>query len=93
MKFLSAQRQAKSQSAPENKMQPGSRSDQDGSSPRRGATESNEEIESLAKELDVDLTKVVGTGKQGKVMAKDVRQAHADAITAKIPLSGQSPKI
>jgi len=32
-------------------------------------------VRALAKELDVDISKVVGTGSEGRVLEKDVRQA------------------
>lgn len=72
--------------APENKMAPGSRPDQLISSPRasRGArnttvgstAQPSENVQKLASELNVNLADVQGTGPNGAITEKDVRQAH-----------------
>ncbi len=90
MKYLEGLRQSKKTDvAPENKMQLGSRPDQGGASTNRSATSpSNKMIDetigddlvALAKQLHVDLSTVKGTGRDGKIMARDIRkQASASA--------------
>jgi pyruvate/2-oxoglutarate dehydrogenase complex dihydrolipoamide acyltransferase (E2) component len=95
MKFLDAKRQAKG--VEENKMQPGSRADQDGNAApfRRGhkanSFDANEEGAALAKELGVDITKVKGSGKDGKITAKDIHAAaSANDESGRPPISGFS---
>ena len=87
MKFLEAQKQdGKEQKASiqtENKMKPGTRLDQKDpealvSSPRRSPTtgaNKDEGITKLAKELNVDLSTVTGSGPGGQITEKDVRNA------------------
>lgn len=88
MKYLDAQKaagkEAKDSIVPENKMAPGSRRDQQRldpkdpqsliSSPRGGSrAQTDGSVKRLADELNVDLTKVDGTGPNGSVTEKDVR--------------------
>lgn len=92
MKFLDARKKdgkesKKSIIPPENKMQPGTRMDQNDpmslvSSPRgRGsstkATSDSDDaaVQKLAGELGVDLSTVTGTGPKGVITEKDVRNA------------------
>lgn len=88
MKFLDAKRQqgASGSATAENKMQPGTRSDQGGArSPStrtpakddgpRGTT--RPEVLELADELGLDITTVTGTGKGGSITIPDVRKAAA----------------
>lgn len=77
----------------ENKMQPGSRPDQRNpedliSSPRAGRGARNTttgsqanvdpKVQNLANELNVNLADVQGTGPNGAITEKDVRQSHRE---------------
>lgn len=85
MKYLDARKGPQKDSViPENKMQPGSRADQRldpkdpqslVSSPRSGRGTETASVQALAKQLDVDLTNVKGTGPDGQITEKDVRLA------------------
>lgn len=88
MKFLDAMRKAANLPGSENKMMPGSRSDQDGSDSTPPAI--GEDIIALAKQLNVDLSTVKGTGRDGKILARDVRRTAEAVVTKAIPISGQS---
>lgn len=61
--------------AGENKMMPGTRSDQTPPAPRVY----RQDVIDLAKELGVDLEKVIGTGADGMVIKRDVRAAKEQA--------------
>ncbi len=76
MKFLEAKRV---QAALQNKMLSGSRSDQDGGlSPAENKSDVlayRNEVVTLADELEVDLSTIKGTGKNGTILIRDVRAA------------------
>jgi pyruvate/2-oxoglutarate dehydrogenase complex dihydrolipoamide acyltransferase (E2) component len=76
MKYLEAKRLTESF---ENKMMPGSRSDQDGGQSavenKAADVEYRNEVVTLADELQVDLSTIKGTGKNGKILIRDVRNA------------------
>lgn len=83
MKYLEAVRKA-AQQPMENKMMPGTRTDQDGSTPRvqlEPPGPHSDEIVALAESLGVDLSTVTGTGKDGRVLMRDVRAAAAAKAT------------
>ena len=85
MKFLDAKRATGQQ---ENKMQPGSRVDQ--RDPKVNTVSKinlgpdkpkiRPEIQALADDLQVDLSKVKGTGANGSILMKDVRDAKAKEL-------------
>lgn len=91
MKFLEAQQGKQKESImQENKMQPGSRTDQklnpkDPASlvsstkgSRANATKMDPSVQKLASQLNVDLHTVTGTGENGAITESDVRKAHRD---------------
>lgn len=94
MKFLEAKALAKKQGITpqprggkgkiieENKMQPGSRPDQSQIPPKNTTPTHKPEVVSLAKELGVDLNTVTGTGQNGAVLIRDVRNAKEAADLA-----------
>jgi 2-oxoisovalerate dehydrogenase E2 component (dihydrolipoyl transacylase) len=74
VKFLEAQ--AKSAGKTENKMQPGTRTDQGGpGSPKKEAPTIRSDVRALADEFGVDLSTVTGTGADGTITKTDVRKA------------------
>lgn len=85
MKYLEALKAAGKQqtpSIPENKMQPGTRLDQNDPqslvSSLRGTPKDNDAaIAKLSQELGIDLATVKGTGPSGHVTERDVRKAKA----------------
>lgn len=80
MKFL----EAKAQSGGENKMQPGSRPDQEGTGASAPLRVSNPpptvrtDVKRLADELGVDLAEVTGTGRDRSITVTDVRKFASD---------------
>ncbi len=77
MKFLEAKRLAAQNGiTPENKMMPGSRPEQQRAIPRATAQPAiADNVVALATKLGVDLRTVVGSGKDGTILARDVREA------------------
>lgn len=90
MRFLEAkQQEVKTE---ENKMQPGSRPDQK-KKPKESTSAHNslglkKEVLVLADSLGVDPTKLTGTGANGEVSLKDVRNAKSAADAASKPSTG-----
>jgi pyruvate/2-oxoglutarate dehydrogenase complex dihydrolipoamide acyltransferase (E2) component len=80
MKFLEAKDMAKD---PENKMRRGSRPDQKEFIPKGQLHPDNpvspkQEVVEYARSLGVDIRKIKGSGRNGEIMMKDVKDAKDD---------------